>query len=187
MARPRKSDVVRYPCGKPVDIESKAVYQLRVQYRLRDMALDGLGNANPTDQLAGSSLGRLRLKGRADNSDPSGISDVQYWAGERWARLCYRHAAIMGYSLGKIKSPSFSMVPGGISCVSEPSEDEVLEVRRKWSDCYSVLMETSKIYGLGVRDICYAICIENRPISGLSQADYGNLRVGLNALARVMT
>ena len=33
--------------------------------------------------------------------------------------------------------------------------------------------------------ICWGVCIDDRPIGSLSAEDYGNLRAGLNALARV--
>jgi hypothetical protein len=37
-----------------------------------------------------------------------------------------------------------------------------------------------------VRDIVYAVCIDHRSIASLSPADFGNLRIGLNALAKVL-
>ena len=45
-------------------------------------------------------------------------------------------------------------------------------------------MEAAKTHGLAVREIVHAVCVENRSLEFLDRADYGNLRVGLNALAK---
>ena len=47
-------------------------------------------------------------------------------------------------------------------------------------------MDVCRTHGLAVRDIVYAVCIDNRNINSLSATDFGNLRIGLNALVKVL-
>src|SRR5262249_25442897 len=112
--------------------------------------------------------------------------EQQYNAGQEWAKLVRCHAVIMGYALGTPKSPSFVQVGAGHSCTEEPDEADIISVRRQWSDCYRVLMDVCRTHGLAVRDIVYAVCIDNRNINSLSATDFGNLRIGLNSLAKVL-
>lgn len=155
-------------------------------YRKRDLLRDGIKPEHALDALAGFTLGRLLLRHRADPSDPGSIDEEQYNAGEAWGRLVRRHAAIMGYSLSTPKSPSFLMVAGGLSCEAEPDQTEILGVRRRFSDCYSALMEACRMHGLAVRDVTYTVCLDNRSLETLTRDDYGHLRIGLNALKKVV-
>ena len=186
--RRRKVNVIRDTGGKSRG-EPQIVHPETIAVRLRELRRCGVPVRDrhaALDALAGFTLGRLLLRHRADVSDPGSINEQQYDAGREWAKLVYRHAVVMGYSLGSPKSPSFILVGAGLSCAQEPNEQEIIVVRRRWSDCYRALMETCKTHGLAVRDITYAVCIENRGIDLLQPADYGNLRIGLNALARVL-
>jgi hypothetical protein len=173
--------------GEPVSIAPEVL-----AVRARDLFADGIGPEHATDALAGFTLGRLLLRYRADRSDPSSITPQQYDAGEDWARIVRAHARIMGYSLTS-PSPSFIMVGSGLSCMSDPSQDEVLRIRRRYSDCYRALIDAGvmfkdrrKITGLEVAQICWDVCVNNRPIRTLSPVDFGNLRAGLNALIRAL-
>ena len=130
--------------------------------------------------------GRLLLRNRADRGDPGSINEQQYNAGQEWAKLVRRHAMIMGYALGTPKSPSFVLIGAGLSCTEGPDEAEIIAVRRQWSDCYRALMDVCRTHGLAVRDIVYAVCIDNRNINSISATDFGNLRIGLNALVKVL-
>jgi hypothetical protein len=47
-------------------------------------------------------------------------------------------------------------------------------------------MDVCRTHGLAVRDIVYAVCIDNRNFNSLSATDFGNLRIGLNALVKVL-
>ena len=186
--RRRKVNVIRDTGGKSRG-EPQVVHPETIAVRLRELRRCGVPVRDrhaALDALAGFTLGRLLLRHRADLSDPGSINEQQYDAGQEWAKLVYRHAVVMGYSLGSPKSPSFILVGAGLSCAQEPNEQEIIVVRRRWSDCYRALMETCKTHGLAVRDITYAVCIENRSIDLLTPADYGNLRIGLNALAKVL-
>jgi hypothetical protein len=186
--RKRKLNVIRDARGKSRG-EPEIVHPETIAARLRDLHRDGVparDRQDALDALAGFTLGRLLLRNRADPGDPGSINEQQYNAGQEWAKLVRRHAAIMGYALGSPKSPSFVLVGSGLSCAEEPDEEDIIRVRRQWSDCYRVLMEVCKTHGLAVRDITYAVCIDNRGIEFLTPSDYGNLRVGLNTLAKVL-
>ena len=186
--RKRKPNVIRDATGKSRG-EPDGVHPETIAVRLRELRREGVpvrDRQGALDALAGFTLGRLLLRNRADRGDPGSINEQQYNAGQEWAKLARRHAAIMGYVLGPPKSPSFVMVGAGLSCTEEPDEAEIMAVRRQWSDCYRALMDACRTHGLAVRDVVYAVCIDNRNINSLSATDFGNLRIGLNALAKVL-
>jgi hypothetical protein len=186
--RKPKLNVIRDARGKSRG-EALGVHPETLAIRLRDLRRDGLRAADAKDALdarSGFTLGRLLLRHRADPSDPGSVNEQQYDAGQQWARLARRHAVLMGYASGSPVSPSFVMVGSGVSCAASPTEAEIAAVRRQWSECHRALMEAAKTHGLAVRDVVHAVCVENRSLEFLDHADYGNLRIGLNALAKVM-
>jgi hypothetical protein len=189
--RRRKQNVIRDHTGKSRG-ELDTIAPEVLAMRARDLMRDNISPVHAGDALAGFTLGRLLLRHRADRSDPGSITPQQYDAGDDWSRIVRAHARVMGYSLNR-PSPSFVMVGTGLSCASDPEQGEVLRIRRKYSDCYAALIEAGMAFkgrgqatGMEVAMICWDVCISNRPISTLSAADYGNLRAGLNALAKVL-
>jgi hypothetical protein len=189
--RRRKQNVIRDHSGKSRG-EPETIAPEVLAMRARDLMRDNVSPVHVGDALAGFTLGRLLLRYRADRSDPGSITPQQYDAGDDWSRIVRAHARVMGYSLGR-PSPSFVMVGTGLSCASDPEQGEVLRIRRKYSDCYTALVDAGtlfkgqgKVTGVEVAMICWDVCINNRPISTLSAEDYGNLRAGLNALAKVL-
>jgi len=152
------------------------------QVRVRELAKVGLSERHALDPLAGFTLGQLHLRHRNFPEDPSGITQEQYDAGEAWVRLVRRHAEIVGYPLGRPKSPGFVLVASGMSCAPEPDQDVIADVCRRWNDCRMELQAS----GDRVVRICYAVCIDDVPAQGLGFDDFGNLRLGLNVLARVL-
>jgi hypothetical protein len=173
--RKRKMGVARDAAGRsrnesrPDEIRAVVLAQ-----RVREV-----GAAHAADPLAGSSLGRLLLRGD--------ITQAWHDAGDRWAALVRRHAVLMGYSITR-SAPSFVMVGNGLSCRPEPDEDVITRTRRDYSDCYRALMNA----GLEIREgtsvalICYAVCVDDRAVESLSEHDINNLRAGLGALAKVL-
>lgn len=186
--RKRKANVRRDARGKSrgmpdaIDPETLAV-------RARELRAAGFeprfAGKHASDALAGFTLGVLHLRWQANKDDPGGISPEQFNAAQAWTRLVHRHAAIMGYSLN-IRTPSFIMVGGGITCLAEPEEKEIVAVRRKWSDCYNALTAAARDHGLRVSIVTYGVCVENWPVGALSYQDLGLLRIGLNALGKVV-
>jgi hypothetical protein len=186
--RKRKPNVQRDARGKSrgapdaIDPETLAV-------RARELRAAGFeprfAGKHASDALAGFTLGILHLRWQANKDDPGGVSEEQFNAAQAWTRLVHRHAAIMGYSLN-IRTPSFIMVGGGVTCLAEPDEKEIIGVRRKWSDCYNALMSAARDHGLRVSIVTYGVCVENWPVRNLSREDLGLLRIGLNALRKVV-
>ena len=186
--RKRKLNVRRDASGKSrgeigaIDPDSIAV---RVRELVKAGFTDGFAGRHASDALAGFTLGVLHLRWQANKDDPGGISHEQFNAGQAWNRLAHRHAAIMGYNLN-IRTPSFIMVGGGTSCLAEPDAQEIIGVRRKWSDSYNALMSACRDHGLRVSIVTYGVCIENWPVGALSYEDLGLLRIGLNAIGKVV-
>jgi hypothetical protein len=188
--RPPKKGVSRFPGGKVREEHEHVVKSVVWAQRAREVGEEHKDNA-----LAGFTLGRLRLIGRANENakgstpiDPAGISAEQYDAGWQYGVIVRRHSMVMGYALGTPKSPGFEMVAGGTSLASEPDQEIILRTRRKFSDCYRALMDAGNHLQQGTRvaTITYDVCLERVPFSELDEARLGNLKIGLNALARVL-
>jgi len=201
--RKRKPGVRRSASGKSRGEPEDTIRGVALAYRAKEIEAAGLGDyiarqahirdarsdGDPlADPLNGFALGLLRQRQKASREDPTGITQTQYDAGEKWANLCRAHAAIMGYALGSVRSPSLSLSPPGQSCLREPDEAVILEIRRRWSDCYRALMDTGVALRRGVKIAltCWDVCINNRNIKHMSASDFGDLRAGLNALAKVL-
>jgi hypothetical protein len=129
---------------------------------------------------SGYSLGILNLWGH--------VSDTQHDTGIKYANMVYRYCALRGLPLPTPKSPSIVLVSAGQACRDEPDDDQVLRARRQHSDARAALLLAGMAIGQGsrVNGITFAVCIEDIPAESLSEADIGNLRVGLNALGRVL-
>jgi len=184
--RPRNPNVRRDRSGKSRGEPEHVVKAWALFYRGRDLELDGISPKHADDALAGHSLGRLLLRHQANPQDPGSISREQFDAGTKWAEIIHRHASIMGYSLGSPKAPSFVMVSGGLSCAQEPTDEQIGRIRDQYRVCYDALAEASKSHGSNVQYATYAVCVQDRPLSALTTADYGALRIGLNVLARAL-
>lgn len=141
-------------------------------------------SANPD---AGHILGRLRMIGK--NGDLGGVSEVQFDAGWNYANLVRRHSAIMGTGTGEPKSPSFTMI-GGASLSADPRPETIRIVRQQFNECYDALMEAGVAIGQNVRvaTITYDVCLDRMSYAIFrdNTGALGNLKIGLNALVRVL-
>lgn len=140
---------------------------------------DQRGQVVRSNQDVGHTLGRLRMLG--DN----GISEKQYHTGMSYGQLVRRHAGIMGYSLD-IKSPGFELVSRGESASPQPHEDVILKMRKQFSDCYRFLMDACKDHGMAVATQTYDACLDRLTYVTLPFGSIGNIRIGLNALGKVL-
>lgn len=183
--RKKKSSVIRDSKGKSRGEPAPFVHPETIACRKRDLIIDGVNPAHVLDPLSGSTLGRLLLRWRADNSDPGSINQEQFDAGDIWTKIVHRHAAIITSSKLSVKSPSAILI-GGHSLSVEPDEETILRVRRQFRETYNALQKASGTHGWRLSEVCYGVCVENWPLHRLSEADYGALRVGLNALVRVL-
>jgi hypothetical protein len=182
MSRPRKPDAVRDARGRCRGEPPHLVRAVALAQRARTVAPEHVDNP-----LAGHALGRLRLRHQPHGPpDPCSISPEQYDAGERYAAIASHHAAIMGYATGIPQSAPLEVAATGLACREEPDADTIRHVRRQFADCYAALMEAGRAIGQGtcVALVTYDICLDRRAMESLTAQDLGNLKVGLNALAR---
>ena len=187
--RKRKIEVVRDKNGisrnsRYIEKQYYAQTLARRGYELESLGLKPEHAGNP---LAGFTLGRIYLLHQQSSEDPMGISEVQYNAGNMWAGIVHDHARIMGYKLS-VKSPAFVMVSAGVSCATDPTQEEVDRVRSKWKASYDALMEACRELDMGLRarDVTYGVCVENWPMKFLTTDDIGKLRTSLNYIGRAL-
>lgn len=192
LGRPPKANVQRDASGKSRG-ERDGIAPAVLAVRIRENEKNGLYLDQPGDALAGFTLGILLLRGRQDRGNPGGITQTQYDAGDRWASIVRRHSNIMGYELKRgasVKSPSFSMVGGGRNTNPDADDEQIAAARDAFRVTYDAIMALKEAYGsttaIQVRNVLYAICIENIPVNDLSEVDCGNARLGLNTLARTL-
>jgi hypothetical protein len=184
MSRRRKPDAVRDASGKCRGEPPDQVRAVALAQRLRAVAPEHADNP-----LAGHALGRLRLRHQPHGpQDPCSISQEQYEAGERYTAIAVHHAVIMGYASGSPRSAPLELAAGGLACAQEPDAATILRVRRQFSDCYRALIDAGRAIGQGVKValVTYDVCLDRRGMESLTSQDVGNLKVGLNALARVL-
>lgn len=180
--RTRKANTERYANGKPKAETVAEIKSVVMAQRLRDVwHPDDAGN-----ELAGFTLGKLLLNHRRSPQDPAGITEDQYNAGEAWARLYHKFNRVVGAPNPNPPSASLIFVDGGNGEPPEIPEDEALRIKQVWRDCYDVLVATMRDHGMAVIRVTYGVCVENWPLSRLSEEDYGSLKIGLNALGRVL-
>jgi hypothetical protein len=183
MSRRRKPDALRDASGRSRGEPPHLVRAVALAQRLREV-----GPEHADNPLAGHALGRLRLRHQTSGpQDPCSISQEQFEAGERYAKIASRHAVIMGYANGSPKSAPLEVAASGLACREEPEQEAILRVRRLFADCYRALMEAGRAIGQGVKvgTVTYDICLDRRPMESLTAQELGNLKVGLNALARL--
>jgi hypothetical protein len=183
MSRPRNPNAIRDAAGRARGEPPHLVRAVALAQRRREVAPEHADNP-----LAGHALGRLRLRHQPHGpQDPCSISQEQYEAGERYAKIASRHARIMGYASGSPQSARLEVAPGGVDCAEEPDAETIVRVRRGFADCYRVLMDAGRTIGQGtqVALVTYDVCLDRRRMEGLTAVDVGNLKVGLNALARL--
>ena len=198
--RPRLKNVMRSKSGKsrgPIEM----IHPETMAVRERQLEADGvilsfskieagreIIKRTAEDRLSGFTLGRLLLRHQQDKSNPGGISEAQFEAGEAWKRLVHQHAALLGYKL-TAKSPSFLMV-GGFGMPGPDKEDhEISRIRNQWVRCYNALVErcrAEKTNKWRLINILYSVVIEDRPVNQISREEMGYLRDALNELSRVL-
>lgn len=177
--RKRKVRVIRDRSGKsrgePVDVVKAVVWAQRERL---------IGSEHKDDALAGFTLGRLLLRHRASKDDPSGITEGQRQAGEAWAEIERQHKIVMGYELHPLQGMTFEARSPTTGHGHEYNPEQVAKIRDKWTIGQDAIMAVCRHHGLGVRYIVHAVCVENIPVEHMSEADFGNLKLGLNALER---
>ena len=196
MGRPRLEGMKRDRSGRsrgPMD----GVHPETIAARLRDLALDGIaaeyafsraakGQNRALNALGSSTLGRLYLRHQMNESDPGSIDEAQYNTGISFGRVVHRYAGLKGIRL-RVRTPSFIMVgQGSIGDLDVVDPDFAERTIAKYNNCYAVIRDQSRIYGRNLMKPVRQVCIDDMPIKYLTEIDYGDIRVALNALRDVV-
>lgn len=167
---------------------SKGERAKRGQHDVRSVALAQphrawLAENRRTDQRAESEIGRLCLGGR--------ITEAQYWAGDRWARLIGEFHQVLatpmptGSMLGRmVADPVRGDREGDVGAAERPETEE--ERRERVLVQHDGAMRALRRLGVDSRDVFAAmesIVIHGRPAG--EQKDLDALRAGLTQLARL--
>lgn len=93
--------------------------------------------------LAGFTSGQLYLRWQANPKDRMSISETEYQAGEKWARIVRLHSRIMGYELKRsVQSQQWVSISRGVSTHADPDEEEVQKVKDRYEACHNALVRT---------------------------------------------
>lgn len=137
------------------------------------------------DRLSGYTLGQLWLRRQQDPLNPGGISEDQFDAGEAWAILVVARKTLDDSRRLGAKTPSFSMVAGGGSS-GEPDQERIDRIRKRWAACEAALNECTGDPVWKIKQVLYGVCVDNWPMTQISETDLGQLRTGLNAVRRAL-
>lgn len=161
-------------------------------YRMRQ----GVAPEDASNSLSGFTLGKMRLCGlaaaRSGVPDVRGISAAQYEAGEAYARLVRRYEAIKGLPSGSPRSLDLGVGGTWATMALEPTEDHIARTKAQFLACYDALAEAARTIqhgrrpGANLMTLTYDVCVLNRPLENLSDEACGDVRLGLNALGRVL-
>lgn len=131
------------------------------------------------DPMAGTSLGRLRL--RADQGY-DGISDAQYRAGEVFTSTHRRHAQLSGFRRPSPASGNLNGHSGpGMGDVAETYPGETRDIAKRLSDFIEAMAHDRAAF-----EAVWAVCVNDHPEKSMTAENVGALRVGLNAIARLI-
>jgi hypothetical protein len=174
--RPRKMNVRRDASGKSRGEIVDLSVVLNQPHR-RDFK----GDARKSE-LLGYPLGRLRLGDQ--------VSETQHRAGNEWALLVRSYAGAMGIPLGSPRSGSdhpeiASGMGGGSGPLPGTAEHEkrIQRLRERYEGCFERLSLLGRSLGRGNQILVAMrrVCIEERYPN---DSELGDLRLGLNAMAR---
>lgn len=196
MGRPRKLNVKRTPSGR-VSRASDGIHPETLAVRENQLRQDGIilsfmtqegereiEKRTATDRLSGYTLGRLYLRYQQDKSNPGAISQDQFEAGEAWASLVVSRKSVDDSHRLNAKSPNFAF--GGGRSLIDMDPERVSRIKSRWKECDQALNDAAVSHGWKLRQVLFGVCVENWPIECLSEADFGLLRTGLNALHRAL-
>jgi hypothetical protein len=185
MGRPKAKNMRRdSTTGRSRGPQTAEIIEVAFRNRIRRVGsaaivVDQRTGAARAHERSGYSLGILRLWDQ--------ISEDQFAAGEWYAGVVHRYCALHGLRLPVPKSPALILVGAGRTCAAEPKKEDMDNAALKHRGARTALLVAGTQIGVGsrVNAITYAVCVEDRAPESLNEADLGNLRVGLNALARV--
>ncbi len=184
--RRRKTDVARDSRGK-----SRAFEAHRKE---READIVAVAVAQPHRRFAkaprashlGYPLGRLHYMGLIDRE--------QHEAGQRWCALVRRYAAMKGLRLGLPQTPLLGMAHegGGYRWEAASGGDDARRVRsveKDYDDCVAALLDVGRATrrGRAAMIACKRVCVLEEDENFLWHGGaLGDLRLGLNALGRIL-
>ena len=151
-------------------------------YRMRA----GAAEEDALNHLHATTIGVLHRRWQADHGEPSGVSESQYRAAQRYLGYVVANARLLGIPSPHPRAATILLADLGQSCEQDPDPEWVARIRAQFRTCRGVLLECGASLGLGsrVNAIVYAVVVEDRKLGDLGRQDIENLRCGLNALAR---
>ncbi len=178
--RKRKSGS-RYACGKIKREETeREAMATALAARQRHYGVTG---KQARDERLGTSLGRLVLRKL--------ISDTQYQAGVAFGELYQRHHIVMGLPTPSPRSVAGVLINEGIfgSAASEHTLELIDRLRQRFQDATDALDQCDRdnrfLPGGRPTLLIYRVVCADEETKTWRNEDIGNLRFGLNALARV--
>jgi hypothetical protein len=180
--RPRATNVTRGPDGVSDGEKAADIVKVAKAYRMRA----GATEEDALNHLHATTIGILHRRWQADHGDPSGISETQFRAAQRYLGYVVANARLLGIPSPHPRAATLLLVGVGQSCEEDPDPGWVAKIRSQFRNCRGVLLDCGASLGLGSRinAIVYAVVVEDRKLGDLARHDVENLRCGLNALAR---
>jgi len=171
----------RHPSGKRLREETeREAMSVALDARKRHFGVSG---KQARDERLGGALGRLAFRGL--------ITDLQHQAGVAFAHLHLRHNLTVGLPMPSPRSLAGLLVNEGVfgASPSEPVLEAIETVKRRFEEATAALDACDREQRLspGRRPtfLVYRIVCADQDLPEWYVEDLGNLRVALNALARV--
>lgn len=175
--RPLKINVDRYPSGRIVNAQRgekpEQVRAVVLKQRAKNIHIPA--NLQDTPE-AGFELGVLSIT----TDDGRRITRRQFKAGLEWARRRFSYFMVNGLQKPQPSSAGFLSHLNGIPCYPDFDEEKTDEILRNHADVFHPVLQADPTFGF-FRSL-ERVCVENRQIS---DNEIGNLRCGLNLVARV--
>jgi len=178
--RKRKTGA-RYASGRRKDSQrAEDVMATALEARRRHF---GVTTKQAKDERLGSALGRLAFQRI--------ISDVQFQAGQTFATLHRKYMIAFGLPSLSAKSAFGSLINEGIFGIvpGEVPIDTVDKIRRRYGNAVEALNDCDREQHIAAGErptqLVFRVICSDEDIVQPNAGNIGNLRVGLNALARI--
>jgi hypothetical protein len=180
--RPRSENVTRGADGVSDGEKAADIVKVAKAYRMRAGATED----DALNHLHATTIGLLHRRWQVDHGEPSGISENQYRAAQRYLGYVVANARLLGIPSPHPRAAALLLAGLGKSCAQDPDPESIARIRSQFRNCRRVLLDCGASLGLGSRinGIVYAVVVEDRKLGDLTRQDIQNLRCGLNALAR---
>lgn len=177
--RPRKTNVVRDASGKSRGEIVDFSVVLNQPHRR------GVSKEHRKSELLGYALGRLRFIGE--------ISEDQLRAGNEWAELVRSYAATIGLPHGSPQSgsllsdsgkPAYSFSRDEATHDADSEQKRSASLKSRYDECYETMIQIGHTLSVGrkVLIVTRQVCIQDQDPQPW---EVGDLRLGLNAMARI--